>query len=173
MPRTSRRIAQGCVQHVLNRGNWRHCVFRNPDDYKGFLLLLREAGQRFPISLFAFCLMPNHWHLIIRPDEHRALSAYMHWLTTTHVCRIHRRDGTVGLGHIYQERYRNVPIGDEVQFLNACRYVEANPRRAGLVDRAEQWPYSSCSLEQQTSKPRLAPWPVPKPQRWCDLVNCP
>lgn len=171
MPRTGRRILPGYVQHVVNRGNGRQCIFRNPDDYKGFLLLLREAGQRFAVSLFVYCVMPNHFHLILRPDAPRALSAYMHWLTTTQVRRIHQSYGTVGEGHIYQERFRNVTVTSETQFVNACRYVEANPLRAGLVDRAEQWPYSSCSSEQLVGRPPLAPWPIPRPSPWLDLVN--
>jgi putative transposase len=157
----------------VNRGNRRECIFRNPEDYKGFLLLLRDAGLRFEISLFDYCVMPNHFHLIIRPDAPHALSAYMHWLTSTHVRRTHQRYSTVGQGHIYQERYRNVTLTSEMQFLNACRYVEANPVRAGLVERADLWPYSSCSLEQHSPRPSLAPWPIPRPDRWNDLVNSP
>ena len=171
MPRAIRRIVPGYVQHVVNRGNRRECIFRNPEDYKGFLRLLHDAGQRFEVSLFAYCAMPNHFHLIVRPNAHRALSAYMHWLTSTHVRRIHQGYGTVGEGHIYQERYRNVTLASEIQFLNACRYVEANPLRAGLVERADQWPYSSASHDQLGPRPRLAPWPIPKPERWTDLVN--
>jgi putative transposase len=171
MPRTTRRILPGYVQHIVNRGNRRACIFRDPDDYKGFLRLLRDAGQRFEVSLFGYCLMPNHFHLIIRPDAARALSAYMHWLTSTHVRRLHRRYGTVGEGHIYQERYRNVTLTSETQFLNACRYVEANPVRAKLVERADLWPYSSCSTNSYTFRPDLAPWPIRRPDRWSDLVN--
>ena len=173
MPRTSRQIAPGYPQHVLNRGNGRQGIFRNPEDYSEFLLLLRDAGDRYPVSLFTFCAMPNHFHLVLRPEEDGALSAYMHWLTTTQVRRIHRREGTVGLGHIYQERYRNVQIRDDMQFLNACRYVEANPRRAGLVERADHWPYSGGSVPLHPSAPRLALWPIPKPEHWIDLVNGP
>jgi putative transposase len=171
VPRTVRRIVPGYVQHVVNRGNRRECIFRNPDDYKEFLLLLRDAGERFEVSLFVYCAMPNHFHLILRPDAPRALSAYMHWLITTQVRRIHQRYGTVGEGHVYQERYRNVTLASETQFLNACRYVEANPFLAGLVERADLWPYSSASHDQQGPRPRLASWPIPKPEGWADLVN--
>jgi putative transposase len=173
VPRIGRQIVPGCVQHVINRGNRRERIFRDPDDYKEFLTLLRDAGRRFDVSLFVYCAMPNHIHLILRPNERRALSAYMHWLTSTQVRRIHRRYGTVGEGHIYQERYRNVAVSSEMQFLNACRYVEANPVRAGLVDRADEWPYSSASGDARGLKPHLDPWPIPKPERWADLVGCP
>jgi hypothetical protein len=109
----------------------------------------------------------------MRPNERRALSAYMHWLTITHVRRLHRRNGTVGEGHIYQERYRTVAVASDIQFLNVCRYVEANPVRAGLVDRADEWPYSSASGDDCGLRPRLDPWPIPKPECWADLVGCP
>ena len=171
VPRTRRRIIPGYVQHVLNRGNRRECLFHERDDYKEFLSLLRDAGQRFDVSLFSYCAMPNHFHLVLRPNDLRALSAYMHWLTSTHVRRIHRRNGTIGEGHIYQERYRSVAVTSDLQFLNACRYVEANPIRAGLVERADQWPYSSASSDSRIARPRLTEWPVPKPQGWSEMVN--
>jgi putative transposase len=173
MPRIGRQIVPGCVQHVINRGNRRECIFQYPHDYREFLRLLRDAGQRFNVSLFVYCAMPNHFHLVLRPNERRALSAYMHWLTSTQVRRLHRRNGTVGEGHIYQERYRTVAVASDIQFLNVCRYVEANPVRAGLVDRADEWPYSSASGDDCGLRPRLDPWPIPKPECWADLVGCP
>jgi len=82
------------------------------------------------------------------------------------------RRGTRGLGHIYQERYRTVPVKGESQFLMLCRYVERNPLAAGLVDRAELWPYCSLSSRMTLEGHRLlSQWPVARPENWLALVN--
>jgi REP-associated tyrosine transposase len=172
MPRTSRIIPAGSVQHVMNRGNFRRPIFRDPDEYEQFLELLARAARRHPVRLLAYCLMPNHWHLVVWLEERVSLPAYMHWLTSTHVRHLHIRRGTVGLGHIYQERYRNVGVEDDRQLVAVCRYVEANPLRAGLVARAEEWPYSSLMRSMTRGGIRLTSiWPIPRPYDWGQLVN--
>jgi putative transposase len=157
---------------VINRGNARQQVFRDPEDYEEFVGLLGLAARRVDVPLLAYCLMPNHWHLVLWPARSRDLSCYMHWLTSTHVRRTHMRRGTRGLGHIYQERYRTVPVKGESQFLMLCRYVERNPLAAGLVDRAELWPYCSLSCRMTQEGHRLlSQWPVARPENWLALVN--
>ena len=172
MPRRRRIVEPFSVQHVINRGNARQAVFRDPEDYEEFICLLGHAVERFDVSLLAYCLMPNHWHLVVCPATSHALFACMHWLTSTHVRRTHMRRGTTGLGHIYQERYRNVIVQDESQFLILCRYVEGNALNAGLVERAELWPY--CSLSRKSTRDGgqlLARWPVPRPDNWLAILN--
>lgn len=172
MSRGVRIIPPSSVQHVINRGNRRQGVFRDPEDYEDFICLLGRAADQAPMRLLAYCLMPNHWHLVLWPTTSRALSAYMHWLTSTHVRHLHHRRGTTGEGHIYQERYRNVTVGNDGQLLTLCRYVEANARTAGLVGRAEDWPYSSLSRPMTLDgRCLLAPWPVTRPENWLALVN--
>lgn len=171
MPRRARIAPPGHVHHVFNRGNERQTIFRNAEDYLRFIDLLVRAGDRCVVPLLAYCLMPNHWHLVLWPTTREALSAYMHWLTSTHVRHLHLQRGTRGLGHIYQERYRSVIVKDERQLLAACRYVEANPVRAGLVTRAELWPYSSLSRPGHHGRTLIGQWPVPRPANWIALVN--
>jgi putative transposase len=172
MPRTRRIVVADSVHHVFNRGNFKHDIFRRPEDYEHFLELLARAAAGRPLRLLAYCLMPNHWHLVVWPEDGIALAAYMHWLTSTHVRHVHLRNGTIGLGHIYQDRYRSVPVKDERQLLAVCRYVEANPLRAGLVGRAEHWPYSSLTRSATRSGLSLiAQWPIPRPFGWRQLVN--
>jgi putative transposase len=172
MPRTRRLLEPGCIQHVVNRGNAREKIFRDRDDYEEFIGLLVRAREHSPVPLLAFCLMPNHWHLVLWPDRPAALSAYMHWLTSTHVLRVHRRRGTKGMGHIYQERYRAVHVQSAGQFLVLCRYVEANALSAGLVKRAENWPYSSLSrTATREGLDLLSPWPIARPADWVEHVN--
>ena len=172
MPRSIRIAPPASVQHVFNRGNLRQPIFREPDEYEDFVDLLGRAAERFQVPLLAFCLMPNHWHLVLWPPVRTALSAYMHWLTSTHVRHLHYWRGTNGLGHIYQERYRNVVVSDERQLIDVCRYVEANALSGGLVSRAEEWPYTSLSRSvDRHGRELLSPWPIPRPFDWLALVN--
>jgi putative transposase len=172
MPRTRRVLLPCHVQHVMNRGNARQRVFQDRYEYEAFIELLAEAGDHSRVPLLAFSLMPNHWHLVLWPTSPKSLSAYMHWLTTTHVLRLHRRRGTKGQGHIYQERYRNVTVTSEHQFFALCRYVERNALASGLVKRAEDWPYCSLARTKTPSgRELLSPWPVPRPPGWLASVS--
>jgi putative transposase len=156
----------------MNRGNARRRIFDDREDYEEFIELLAKAGDHSRVPLLAFCLMPNHWHLVLWPTTMKSLSAYMHWLTSTHVLRLHRRRGTKGQGHIYQERYRHVAVTTDAQFLVLCRYVESNAAASYLVKRAEDWPYSSLSRDKTRSgRELLSPWPVPRPADWVAYVN--
>jgi Transposase and inactivated derivatives len=172
MPRRRRIVESHSVQHVVNRGNARHQLFRDHDDYEEFVSLLATAAETVPVPLLAYCLMPNHWHLVLRPPTSAALSAYMRWLTSTHVRRTHLRRGTRGLGHLYQGRYYNVVVSGELHFLSVCRYVESNALRAGLVERAELWPFSSLSrTTTRDGRSLLSEWPSPRPDGWLEMVN--
>jgi putative transposase len=172
MPRTSRSAAGGVVYHALNRGNGRMGVFRKPGDYAAFLRILLEARDKAAVELFGFCLMPNHWHLVLRPKGDNDLAAYLSWLTNTHVkrYRAHYRSTS---GHLYQGRYKSFPVQDDSHFLTLLRYVEANPLRAKRVARAQLWNWSSLGCETELASGLLDPWPVRRPREWLTLVNQP
>ena len=142
MPRTARAAVGGIVYHVLNRGNGRIGVFRKPGDYLAFLQLLLDGKTKAQIELFGFCLMPNHWHLVLRPKGDRDLAGYLSWVTNTHVKR-YRAHYRRTSGHLYQGRYKSFPVEDDVYFRTLMRYVEANPLKAKLVDHAQDWQWSS------------------------------
>src|SRR5947209_9281344 len=112
MPRTARAAVGGVVYHVLNRGNGRMRIFRKPPDYQAFLKLMLEAGEHADVELFGFCLMPNHWHLVLRPRRGHDLAAYLSWLTNTHVKR-YRAHYRRTSGHLYQGRYKSFPRSEE------------------------------------------------------------
>jgi putative transposase len=171
MPYRPRIGAGGVVFHVLNRGVRRLRLFDRPADYNAFLAVFREAHRRIPIRCLAYCLMPNHFHLVLWPRTDTELSAFMAWLTATHSKRWHAHRQTAGTGHVYQGRYKAFPVFSDTHFLGVCRYVERNALRAGLVARAEDWPWSS--LAQRAGRRSLIPlaeWPVPRPPDWSDLV---
>ena len=173
MPRYRRVSPTGYAQHVLNRANDRKLLFPQVDDYLGFLSLMRIAAEQHPIDLFNYALMPTHFHFVVRANEEGALSEYMRMLLGAHVKQHHRRHGTMGRGHLYQGRFKNFIIADDRHLLTVMRYVEANPLRAGLVRRAEDWPWSSASphARRHLHRPALADWPVVRPAGWLDFVN--
>jgi len=99
MPRITRGLANGFIYHVLNRGNGRQQVFHKEQDYKAFIDLMYEAKNRYPVKIFAYCLMPNYFHIVLMPNKSEDLSKWMQWLMTSHVRRYRRHYGTSG--HIW------------------------------------------------------------------------
>jgi len=162
----------GVVFHVLNRGVRKLRLFGRPGDYRAFLKVFREAQERIPVRCLAYCLMPNHFHLVLWPNTDTELSAFMAWLTATHSKRWHARRRTAGTGHVYQGRYKAFPVFSDTHFLRLCRYVERNALRAELVARAEDWPWSSLAQRAGRLSPiSLVDWPVTRPPDWNDLVQ--
>ncbi len=143
-------------------------------DYEAFEQVLADAHTHIPMRTLAYCVMPNHWHLVLWPRHDRDLSRFMAWLTLTHTQRWHAHHHSAGSGHLYQGRFKSFPVQADEHFLTVCRYVERNALRAGLVVRAEEWRWSS--LWRRISGPRqstpwLGDWPVPHPRSWVDWVN--
>ena len=172
MPYRRRCGAGGVVFHVLNRGVRRLRLFDQPSDFLAFLQVFRETQERIPIRCLAYCLMPNHFHLVLWPSSDNELSGFMAWLTGTHSKRWHVWRRTSGTGHVYQGRYKAFPVFTDAHFLRVCRYVERNALRAGLVDRAEDWRWSSLA-QRLDGLPTisLTEWPVERPADWGELVQ--
>jgi putative transposase len=172
MPRTARASIGGFCYHALNRGNGRARVFHDADDYQEFIRLLRQACARVPMRLVAFCLLPNHFHLVLWPYGDGDLSTWMQWLLTAHVHGYRKRYG--GSGHVWQGRFKAFPIEADDHLLTVLRYVERNALRAALAARAEDWPWSSLPV---WLRPPLLPWldpgPVPRHAGWLDYVHAP
>jgi putative transposase len=172
MPRTARSTVGGIVYHTLNRGNNRQAIFRKDADYNAFLQLMIDARQQAEVEIFGFCLMPNHWHIVLRPRGNQDLAAYLGWLSNTHVKR-YRAHYPSTSGHLYQGRYRSFPVAEDMGFLMLMRYVESNPLRCHrpLVARAQDWPWSSLGCGSQIAAELLSAWPVERPARWTTIVN--
>lgn len=172
MPRAARGLVDDAVYHVLNRGNAKQTVFFNDGDYDAFLRLLRIAKERYPVRLLAYCLMPNHFHLVVQPVHGRDLSKCMHWLLTSHARRHHNRRGTNG--HVWQGRYKSFPIKKDNHLLMVMRYVERNPVRAGLVASAIDWPWSAHRESIGTKRRDLLDdGPIHLPEGWASYVDMP
>ena len=174
MPRPRRTQAAGQTFHAMNRGAKRAAIFDESADYRAFVAVLTEALERFAVALYAYCLMWNHWHFVLSPQEDRALSRFMHWLETTHARRWQTFRKREGQGAVYQGRFKSIPVCDDEHFLWVCRYVERNPVRAGLVDSCEKWRWSSAGQRLRGDpEPRLIQWPIPVPADWIERVNTP
>jgi putative transposase len=173
MPRRPRCADANFAYHVLNRAVGQARLFDKSGDYIAFERVLGEAQGWQSMRLLAYCVMPNHWHLVLWPERDGDLSEYLRWLTVTHTQRWHAHRGTAGTGPIYQGRFKSFPIQEDEHLLTVCRYVERNPLRARLVSRAEAWPWSSLYRRLHGGGPPLASWPMAEPPGWLDIVNRP
>ena len=173
MPRTARASVGGVCYHVINRGNGREEVFHKPADYEAVVALLAEAGERVGVRLLAYCVMPNHFHLVAWPRDDGDLSRWMQWLLTAQVRRYHRH--YQGSGHVWQGRFKAFPIQQDAHLLTVLRYVERNALRAGLVERAEDWAWSSVRWwrDRRQWPVFLAEGPVDRGRQWVSAVNRP
>ena len=127
MPRTARASVGGLCYHVLNRGNARSDVFHKDGDFAAFVKLMASANARLPMRVLAYCLLNNHFHLVLWPHQDGNLSRWMQWLLTSHVRRYHRHYGSSG--HVWQGRFKAFPVQQDQHLLAVLRYVERNPLR--------------------------------------------
>jgi putative transposase len=149
-------------------------LFEKDADYEAFERVLEESLERETLPIFAYCVMPNHWHFVVRPKTSDQLSDFFRWLTHTHTMRWHAHHGTQGTGHLYQGRFKTFPIEDDQHLLSVLRYVERNPVRANLCKRAEDWrPGSAWLMTNDRTRARsiLSAWPLPRPRKWLEHVN--
>ena len=160
--------------HVINRSVRKVPIFRCRSDYRAFLLALAEGLTRHPIRLVSYCILSNHWHLVLEPVGTDDLIKFMQWVTATHAIRWHKHHKTVGQGPVYQGRFHAEPLETAADLIRVCRYVERNALRAGLVSRAQDWPW--CSLaERLRSDPQmpLVSADFLTSSAWVDYVNLP
>jgi putative transposase len=171
MPRTARASAAGTWYHVLNRGNRFETVFHKPADYDAFVKAMADATDRTNVDILGYCLMPNHFHVIVRTHADGDLGRWVRWLLVAHAQRYHRHYHTTG--HVWQGRYKAFPVQDDDHLISVLRYVERNPLRADLVTRAEHWKWSS--LQSWINGDALL-WRSPaavRDDKWVERVNEP
>ena len=165
----------GVVYHVLNRRVMRLSIFEDDGDYLAFERVLAQSLDRDDSPrLLSYCLMPNHWHLVVKAAKRTNLSTWMQWITVTHTHRWHANRHTTGQGPLYQGRFKSFPVQMDDHFLKLCRYVEANASRAKLVKLAQKWKWGSMYSRKDKKallNAWLSQWPVGRPRNWSALVN--
>jgi len=171
MGRAKRIDTGGIVYHVINRANGRLRIFKKRADFEAFERILAEGIERFGMRVCGYCIMGNHWHLVLWPRDDGDMSQFMRWVTLTHTQRWHVAHGTVGIGHVYQGRYKSFPVQGNSHYLTVMRYVEANPLRAKMVETAGDWPWSSLAVRLGTEKELpISRGPVALPTNWARHV---
>lgn len=166
MTRPLRLEFEGALYHVTSRGDRREPIFDDDEDRLAWLSVLADALDRFHATAYAYCLMDNHYHVVIQ--THRPnLSRLMRHLNGVYTQRYNRRHGKVG--HLFQGRFKAVLVDQESYFMEVCRYVDLNPVRARMVKRPRDWPWSSYGahaghtgqspwLDSRALHKRLAPY---------------
>lgn len=172
MPRLARISKGNVVYHVFNRANGRLSIFRKRGDFEAFETILADGAEQFSMRICGYCIMNNHWHLVLWPRHDGDLSEYMKWITVTHSHRWHGAHRTFGLGHLYQGRFKSFPVQPGLHYITLMQYVESNPSRAGIVERNVDWPWSSLAVRAGHEKVvTLSDDPVELPMHWEKLLD--
>lgn len=143
----------GLIYHVLNRGNNRQVVFVEDDDYRHYLEILQRYKEKFDFKIFAYCLMTNHIHLLLQVSPKASISKIMQAITIAHTRYYHYKYQCSG--HIWQGRFKSPLVSSDEYLLTAMRYVEQNPLRAKMVERIEDYPWTSFHAHIQSKADNL------------------
>ncbi len=174
MPRKPRVLEANRVYHIFNRRTDCQPLFPSSRAYGDFLVLIERGRERYNVRICTYCVMETHWHqgIWVRDNEGvTAVGKYLRWLSASHALRFRFASDTRGYGHVYQDRYKSVPVQTDAHYLTLVRYIEANPVAAGLVERAEHWPWSSFAERLSGRRTILDEGPVPLPEDWSEIVN--
>jgi len=146
-------------------------VFDDMEDYEYFLELLEKACKRENVEVHAYCLMPNHFHLLLILKEPNSLSRLMQWVMTSHVHYYHKKNKISG--DIWQGRYKSFMVEKESCYITLIRYIEANALRAKLARRAEDWDYGSLMEREHKHRTLLSKPYMELDKEWIEYVNTP
>ncbi len=141
MPRIARVVIAGIPHHLTQRGNYRQIVFESKEDRKQYLCWIKEYSEECGVKIWAYCLMDNHVHFIVVPQSSDSLARTFNQAHMRYSHYFNRQKGQ--RGHLWQGRFYSCPL-DGVHLYTAVRYVERNPVRVGLVDKGEDYPWSSA-----------------------------
>ncbi|MFH0732791.1 MAG: transposase [Candidatus Omnitrophota bacterium] len=141
MPRIPRFCYETGIFHVMKRGNNRQVIFKANADFRRYLYLLKKYKHRYKFKLYAYCLLPNHIHLLLECQTIKTLSKAMQGIGLSY-CHWHKKQYEF-TGHLFQGRFKSSPIGKESYLLGCARYIELNPVRSGLVFDPSDYPWSS------------------------------
>ena len=134
-------LAPHILFHVINRGNARQTVFRDRADFEYYRNLLVRYKQKYGVHIYHYVLMANHIHFLMEPTLENTLSKWMQGITISYTKYFNKKYQSVG--HVWQSRFRSIPIQSDLYFLRCARYIELNPVRAQLAAHPKDYPWSS------------------------------
>ena len=134
-------FARGHYYHLYNRGAGRNLLFFNAEHYEHCLRLIKRYHERYGAAVIAYCLMPNHYHFLLRQESDEPLSKFIGVLFNAYVQAVNRQQGRKGT--LFEGRFRHAWVDREEYLIHLCRYIHLNPVHAKLVTRPEHWPYSN------------------------------
>ena len=141
MPLRGSDFAKDQYYHVFNRGAGKGPMFFNPDNYTHLIKLVKRYSPKYHIAIIAYCLMPNHYHFLLRQESDTPLSKYINVLFIAYVQAINLQQGRKGT--LFEGRFRHILVDRFDYLIHLCRYIHNNPRKAGIVMNLEDWPYSN------------------------------
>jgi REP element-mobilizing transposase RayT len=141
MPRRRGVFIKGGYYHIYNRGAGRDLVFFAPANYEYCLRLLKQHRQEYGAAIITHCLMPNHYHFLLRQDTDVPLARFIQRVFNSYVQAVNIQEGRSGT--LFEGRFRHVSVERDEYLLGLCRYIHLNPVKAGIVKRPEEWPYSN------------------------------
>jgi putative transposase len=172
MPRKRRMLSVGQPCHAVNRGQDGRPLFLENAHYQHFIDLMAEGKRRYPVRIYSYTLIGNHFHKLLSAVEEGAISAYMQWVEGRYGYDLRYDAQDLGQGHVFQRRFWAEPIGwGPFHFINVQRYIEANPVKAGLVRRAEDWKWGSVWERETKGRSLLDPSPLILPDDWLSQLN--
>jgi len=134
-------FAAGEYYHIFNRGAGRRTLFFSPANYEYCLRLAKRHRQRYGATIVAYCLMPNHYHLLVRQESDIPLSRFINVVFNAYVQAVNRQEARTGT--LFEGRFRHVWVDSDAYVAHLCRYIHLNPAAGELVSRPEEWPYSN------------------------------
>jgi len=141
MPSRSIQFVSGEHYHIYNRGAGRQDIFREKDNYLFLLRRLKKYANELHIAIIAYCLMPNHYHFLLRQDGEQPVGLLLQRTFNSYTKAFNRRYGRTGT--LFEGRFKAIHVDKDGYLLHLCRYIHANPVKAGVVSRLENWPYSN------------------------------
>ncbi|HLC43658.1 MAG TPA: transposase [Patescibacteria group bacterium] len=141
MPRARRFLLSQSYYHIMTRGNNRNVVFKSDEDFQYYLSLVAKYKIEHPFDLYHYCLMPNHTHFLIQTKKAADFSVFMKKLNLAYFHHFNQEYGWIG--HFWQDRYKSQAVGKDAYFIQCGKYIELNPVRAKIVEKPEDYQYSS------------------------------
>ena len=143
MAKRAVQFIQGGYYHVYNRGANRQAIFKSDKNYVYLLRQVKEAAQQHAIAMIAYCLMPNHYHFVVRQEGEQLVSLFVQAIFNSYTKAFNKMWGRSGT--LFEGPFKSIHITHDEYLLHLCRYVHLNPVAANLVHQPEQWAYSNCA----------------------------